>query len=74
MAEVSGQSTLAFARAKLFESLGIRTDGAFGPVLSDHIEPAVLRAYQLASAAWPVDPQGYGGGLLRLHARDLAKP
>ena len=75
VANASGQSTLAFARAKLFNPLGIRTEGAFEPVLSDHIEAATVEEYQGASVAWPVDPQGYheGGGSLRLPARDMAK-
>jgi CubicO group peptidase (beta-lactamase class C family) len=75
VASVSGQSTLEFARAKLFNPLGIRTDGAFEPVLSDHIDAATVEAYEQASVAWPVDPQGYhyGAAFLRLPARDLAK-
>jgi CubicO group peptidase (beta-lactamase class C family) len=75
VANVSGQSTLAFARAKLFQPLGIRTDGAFEPVLSDHIDAATVEAYERSSVAWPVDPQGYhyGASDLRLPARDLAK-
>jgi CubicO group peptidase (beta-lactamase class C family) len=75
VANVSGQSTLEFARAKLFNPHGIRTDGAFEPVLSDHIDAATVEAYERASAAWPVDPQGYhyGASELRLPARDLAK-
>ena len=75
VANVSGQSTMAFARAKLFNPLGIRADGAFEPVLSDHIEAETVEAYQRASVAWPVDPQGYhdGAGGLRLPARDMAK-
>jgi CubicO group peptidase (beta-lactamase class C family) len=75
VANVSGQSTLEFARANLFNPLGIRTDGAFEPVLSDQIDAATVDAYQRASVAWPVDPQGYhyGASDLRLPARDLAK-
>ena len=75
VANVSGQSTLEFARAKLFNPLGIRTDGAYEPVLSDHIDAATVKAYERASVAWPVDPQGYhyAAALLRLPARDLAK-
>jgi CubicO group peptidase (beta-lactamase class C family) len=44
-------------------------------VLSNDIEAGVVKAYERASVAWPVDPQGYhiGGALLRLPARDLAK-
>ncbi len=75
VANVSGQSTLEYGCAKLFNPLGIRTDGAYEPVLSDHIDPATVKAYERASVAWPVDPQGYHNGavLLRLPARDLAK-
>ena len=75
VADVSGHSTLAYAHTKMFDPLGIRTDNAFEPVLSDLFDPVVLKAYRRASVAWPVDPQGYhfGGGLLRLPARDLAK-
>src|SRR5215207_10085280 len=49
--------------------------GAFEPVLSDHVDAATVEAYEAASVAWPVDPQGYhyGAGLLRLPARDLGK-
>jgi CubicO group peptidase (beta-lactamase class C family) len=75
VATVTGQSTLAYARTKLFEPLGIRTDGAFEPVLDDSIDDATLEAYERASVAWPVDPQGfhYGAAYLRLPSRDLAK-
>jgi CubicO group peptidase (beta-lactamase class C family) len=75
VATVTGQSTLAYARIKLFEPLGIRTDGAFEPVLGDSIDDATFEAYERASVAWPVDPQGfhYGAAYLRLPSRDLAK-
>jgi CubicO group peptidase (beta-lactamase class C family) len=75
VADISGKSTLAYARTRLFDLLGISTDNAFEPVLSDFFDPAVQKAYREASVAWPVDPQGYhfGGGFLRLPARDLAK-
>ena len=75
VADVSGQSTLEFARAKLFDHFGMGTDGAFEPVLSDHIDAATVEAYERASVAWPVDPQSYhdGAGGLRLPARDMAK-
>jgi CubicO group peptidase (beta-lactamase class C family) len=75
VANASGQSTLAYARAKLFDPLGIRTDGIFQPVVSDPIAPKVLKAYEQASVAWPVDPRGYhlGYSALKLPARDLAK-
>ena len=75
VANAVGQSTFGYARAKLFNPLGIRTDGAFQPILSDTIDPAVLARYDRSSVAWPVDPQGYsyGGAFLKLPARDLAK-
>jgi CubicO group peptidase (beta-lactamase class C family) len=75
LANASGQSTLAFARARLFDPLGIHTDKAFEPVMSDKIDAAAGDAYERSSVAWPVDPQGYhyGAALLRLPARDLAK-
>jgi CubicO group peptidase (beta-lactamase class C family) len=74
VANVSGQSTLAYARAKLFEPLGIRADKAFEPALNK-VDAATLNAYDRASVAWPVDPQGYnyGAAYLRLPSRDLAK-
>jgi CubicO group peptidase (beta-lactamase class C family) len=46
VADLSGQSTLAFARAKLFDPLGIRTDDAFEPALRDLLDPAVLKVYR----------------------------
>ena len=49
VANVSGQSTLEFARAKLFNPLGIRTDGAYEPVLSDHVDAATVKAYERAT-------------------------
>src|SRR6185437_8261704 len=75
VANATGQSTLAYARAKLFGPLGINTKRAFEPVLGGKIDQAKLDAYERASMAWPVDPQGYhyGGAFLRLPARDLAK-
>jgi CubicO group peptidase (beta-lactamase class C family) len=75
LAEVSDQSTLNYARVKLFEPLGIRTDKAFEPRLVSPIDPDLVKAYERASVAWPTDPQGfhYGGGFLRLPAREVAK-
>lgn len=75
VATATGQSTLAYARTKLFEPLGIHTDRAYEPVLSDSVDDATIEAYERASVAWPVDPQGYhfGAAYLRLPARDLAK-
>ena len=75
VATVAGQSTLEFARAKLFAPLGIPTDAALEPGVDCQFDAATTQAYQLASVAWPVDPQGYnyGAAFLRLPARDLAK-
>ena len=75
VATATGQSTLAYARVKLFEPLGVPTDGAFEPVLDDAVDDATIDAYEKASVAWPVDPQGYhfGAAFLRLPSRDLAK-
>jgi CubicO group peptidase (beta-lactamase class C family) len=75
VATATGQSTLAYARAKLFAPLGIDTTGAFEPVLRADLDPLMLETYQRAGVAWPTDPQGYhyGGAFLRLPARDLAK-
>jgi CubicO group peptidase (beta-lactamase class C family) len=76
VADATGRSTMAFARDELFGPLGIATDRAFEPKVRDWPSTrAVLQAYQQATVAWPRDPQGYhyGGGFLKLPARDLAK-
>jgi CubicO group peptidase (beta-lactamase class C family) len=76
VADATGQSTLAYARAKLFGPLGIATDNALEQTISHWpLTPAELGAYEQAPVAWPKDPQGYhvGGSFLRLPARDLAK-
>ena len=76
VADATGQSTLAFARAKLFAPLGIAADDALEPTVRHWPpSPAELEAYERAPVAWPRDPQGYhvGGVGLRLPARELAK-
>jgi CubicO group peptidase (beta-lactamase class C family) len=76
VADATGQSTLAFARAELFDPLGIATDDALEQRVRDWPPTrAELEAYEQATVAWPRDPQGYhfGGGFLKLPARDLAK-
>ena len=76
VADATGQSTLAFARAKLFDPLGIATDNALDPAVTHWPPtPAELEAFGQAPVAWPRDPQGYhfGGAFLKLPARDLAK-
>jgi CubicO group peptidase (beta-lactamase class C family) len=77
VADATGRSTMAFARAELFGPLGIGADHALEPKVRDWPPPtqAELEAYEQATVAWPRDPQGYhyGGGFLKLPARDLAK-
>ena len=76
VSDATGQSTLAYARAKLFGPLGISTDNAF--VQAIRTWPPTRsqdKAYEQASVAWETDPQGYqiGFGWVKLPARDLAK-
>jgi CubicO group peptidase (beta-lactamase class C family) len=76
VANTTGQSTLAYARAKLFGPLGIHSDNAFQPQAERlTATPAQQQAYQQAAVAWPRDPQGYhfGFGETKLPPRDLAK-
>lgn len=75
VADTTGRSTLAFARAKLFAPLGIHTEHAFQPVGAAFPTPAEKRASERAKVAWVTDPQGYHSGFagLQLPARDLAK-
>jgi CubicO group peptidase (beta-lactamase class C family) len=75
VADTTGQSTLAFARTRLFGPLGIRSDHAFEARVGGRFPPAQVRAYQQAAVAWLRDAQGYhvGFAYLRLPARDLAK-
>jgi CubicO group peptidase (beta-lactamase class C family) len=75
VADATGQSTLAYARAELFGPLGINSDDVFEPLAGQPPTPAQVQAYRQAAVAWPRDPQGYhmGFGELKLPARDLAK-
>jgi CubicO group peptidase (beta-lactamase class C family) len=76
VADATGQSTLAFARAELFRPLGIATDHALELTVNYWpLTQAELESFEKATVAWPKDPQGYhsGGGALKLPARDLAK-
>jgi CubicO group peptidase (beta-lactamase class C family) len=76
MADSTGQSTLAFARAELFGPLGIATDHALELTINHWpVTKAELETFEKATVAWPRDPQGYhlGDGFLKLPARDLAK-
>jgi CubicO group peptidase (beta-lactamase class C family) len=76
VADSTGQSTLAFARAELFGPLGIATDHALELTIKHWpVTQADLETFEKATVAWPRDPQGYhlGDGFLKLPARDLAK-
>jgi CubicO group peptidase (beta-lactamase class C family) len=75
VAEATGQSTLAYARARLFNPLGIDSDDAFQPLARGPPTPAQVQAYRQAAVAWLRDPQGYhmGFGEAKLPARDLAQ-
>jgi CubicO group peptidase (beta-lactamase class C family) len=75
VADATGQSTLAFARARLFGPLGIASANAPAPVFVAHPSQATRKAYARAPVAWPTDPQGYQLGFsgLKLPNRDLAK-
>jgi CubicO group peptidase (beta-lactamase class C family) len=67
----TGMSVLDYARAKLFDPLGIPTRPAFQPLPT----ASNIDAYQKAGFAWPVDPQRRhaGFGFLKLRPRDMAK-
>jgi CubicO group peptidase (beta-lactamase class C family) len=73
VADATGGSTLQFARERLFGPLGIDTSDAY--VTVGPPTPEELERYSREPVAWPADPQGYhfGGALLKLPARDLAK-
>lgn len=73
VADATGGSTLQFARDRLFGPLGIDTSEAY--VTVGLPTPEEIERYDRAPVAWPADPQGYhfGGGFLKLPARDLAK-
>jgi CubicO group peptidase (beta-lactamase class C family) len=76
VADATGQSTLAYARAKLFGPLGIATENVLVQAVRRWPPtPAELAAYEQVPVAWPTDPQGYhlGFAWLKLPARDLAK-
>jgi CubicO group peptidase (beta-lactamase class C family) len=56
VADATGQSTLAFARARLFGPPGIASANAPAPVFVAHPSQAALKAYQRAPVAWPGPP------------------
>ena len=69
LAEATGMPVLDYARAKLFDPLGIPTTPAAQPDITD---PDALDG---AGFGWAVDPQNInvGGYGLRLRAQDMAK-
>jgi CubicO group peptidase (beta-lactamase class C family) len=71
LTEATGVSLLAYARAHLFDPLGIVTRPAFTGLASD----ANLAAWTRAGFAWPVDRAGIhlGWGLVKLRPLDLLK-
>jgi CubicO group peptidase (beta-lactamase class C family) len=70
LVQATGQSVLAYARAKLFDPLGIVTRPGSEPLFDEAHRPE----YQRAGFAWPVDPQGFHttAFFLKLRPRDMA--
>jgi CubicO group peptidase (beta-lactamase class C family) len=70
LTEAVGTSVLDYARAKLFDPIGITSRPATDLLAIDENEAA----YEQADFAWPHDPQGIltGFGWLKLTARDMA--
>lgn len=71
VAESTGMSVLDYARAKLFDPLGIDTTPAYERPASE----ANMDDYEAADFAWPVDSTSLnlGGSSLKLAPADLAK-
>jgi CubicO group peptidase (beta-lactamase class C family) len=70
LVQATGKSVLAYARAKLFDPLGIVTRPGSEPLFDEAHRPE----YQRAGFAWPVDPQGFHttAFFLKLRPRDMA--
>jgi CubicO group peptidase (beta-lactamase class C family) len=77
LVEATGGSVLDFARAKLFDPLGIDSEPAWVEIDQGTPEEqaAFAEGYLSAGFAWPTDPQGIqeGQSLLKLRPEDLAK-
>ena len=79
LVEATGQSVLEYARANLFDPLGIPSEPTAEPLArfdeNGAFASASAAVYDAADFAWPVDPQGYhlGAGLIKLRPQDLAR-
>jgi len=71
LVQATGQSVLEYARAKLFDLLGIVSRPSVEPLAVE----SNIATYNKATFAWPVDPQrlNLGWSLLKLRPRDMAK-
>lgn len=71
LVQATGQSVLAYARAKLFDPLGIVTRPAAEPTFDPR---AASPGYEKARFAWPIDPQHFHmtEALIKLRPRDMA--
>lgn len=76
LVEATGRSVLDYARAKLFDPLGIDTEPALERVYTGEEENALelWEEYDAAAFAWPIDPQGHHetAGGIKLRPEDLA--
>jgi CubicO group peptidase (beta-lactamase class C family) len=70
LVQATGKSVLAYARAKLFDPLGVVTRPGSEPPFDEAHRPE----YQRAGFAWPVDPQGFHttAFFIKLRPRDMA--
>ena len=69
--QATGQPVLSYARAHLFDALGIPTRPAAQPPFDD----SHLGEYEAAGFAWPVDPQGLAltAAHLKLRPQDMTR-